>query len=331
MYNQRMVKINVGKNDEGQRLDRFLRKYYGQAPLSKIYKMIRKDIKVNGKRCDIDASLCDGDEIVVYVSREASHSMRSKERESVALPRNFTIAYEDEHVLVAVKPFGLLTHGDKREKKNTLANQVCNYLIEKGEYLPNKEQSFVPAPANRLDRNTTGLVLFGKDSKGSKELNQLLRHGQVDKYYVTVLVGELEEILSLCDYMQKDETHNITKVTGEGKEMRTLAMPIAVNRGFTFAQIQILTGRAHQVRSHMAHAGFPLLGDTKYGNSKANMEVGKRVGLTTQLLHAETIIFRGGSLFGKEIHAPLPRHFRDVLEMLFPNGEDFKVGRYRGR
>ena len=152
-----MVKIEIGKNEQNQRLDKFLRKYLANAPLSFIYKAIRKDVKVNGKRGKEDTLLQLGDEVTLYISETDMEKFR-KERRGGRVKRQFSIAYEDENILAAVKPYGLLTHGDSREKKNHLANQVIDYLIEKGDYNPRIEKTFTPAPVNRLDRNTTGLV-----------------------------------------------------------------------------------------------------------------------------------------------------------------------------
>ena len=157
-----MQKIKVTANDSKRRLDRFLRKYLERATLGSIYKIIRKDVKVNGQRKDNNYVLEEGDEITLYLSDEriAALSAPKKTASRRKTKKTFTVIYEDDNILIANKPFGLLTHGDRNEKKNHLANQVKDYLIEKGEYNPRTEKVFSPAPANRLDRNTTGLVLF---------------------------------------------------------------------------------------------------------------------------------------------------------------------------
>ena len=169
-----MVKLTITENDGNQRLDRFLKKYLKNAPLSHIYKLIRKDVKLNGKRAKADTMLSDGDELVLYIADQQMEEWRQPKKK-IIVKRQFGIAYEDDYLLVAEKPMGLLTHGDSREKKNTLANQVCGYLQQKGEYDPAQEKVFVPSPANRLDRNTTGLVLFGKNSIALQTLNRMIR------------------------------------------------------------------------------------------------------------------------------------------------------------
>ena len=156
-----MIKLIITENQGGQRLDRFLKKYFDKAPLSYIYKMIRKDVKVNGKRASAEAMLSAGDELTLYINDEEAKTLQKPPRQ-VRAKKQFVIAYEDENILAAEKPFGLLTHGDRTEKKNHLANQVLDYLVEKGEYNPRMDRTFSPAPVNRLDRNTTGLVLFVK-------------------------------------------------------------------------------------------------------------------------------------------------------------------------
>ena len=195
MKREIMVKLIITENQGGQRLDRFLKKYFDRAPLSHIYKMIRKDVKVNGKRSAAEAMLNAGDELTLYISQEDAQALQ-KPLKQVKARKQFVIAYEDDNILAAEKPFGLLTHGDRTEKKNHLANQVMDYLIEKGEYNPRIDRTFSPAPANRLDRNTTGLVLFGKNAEALKELNRLIRERNcINKYYMTVLCGRLEEPL----------------------------------------------------------------------------------------------------------------------------------------
>lgn len=153
-----MINIEIGKNEQDQRLDKFLRKYLGNAPLSFIYKAIRKDVKVNGKRAKEDTVLRLGDTLSLYIKEEDLAAFQKKRKLSHAR-RQFQIAYEDENILAVEKPYGLLTHGDSTEKKNHLTNQVIDYLIEKGDYNPRLEKTFVPAPVNRLDRNTTGRAL----------------------------------------------------------------------------------------------------------------------------------------------------------------------------
>lgn len=321
-----MVKITVEKNEDNQRLDRFLRKYMKSAPLSLIYKLIRKDVKVNGKRAREDYVLAGGDEIVIYMSPEELDGYRVR-KETVRSRRQFKIAYEDENILAAEKPFGLLTHGDRTEKKNHLANQVLSYLTEKGEYDPRTERTFTPAPANRLDRNTTGLVLFGKNGEALRELNRMIREkGYVSKYYITIAKGNVREPLILRDKMEKDGATNTIRVKSEGEEggklMETIARPLANVPGYTLLEVELITGRTHQIRAHLAKAGHPIIGDAKYGNPQVNRMIEKKYGLSTQFLHAYRLYFESGSgilgyLAGTEIRSELPENLKKIKEDIF--------------
>ncbi|MDR0425320.1 MAG: RluA family pseudouridine synthase, partial [Clostridiales Family XIII bacterium] len=175
-----MILITITENEHNQRIDRFLKKYLRDAPLSFVYKTLRKNVKLNGRRPAIDTMLSAGDEIALYIS-EADLPQPSGRANAKAW-KQFNIAYEDENVLIAEKPFGLLTHGNYGEKKKTLANQVIAYLIEKGDYAPGATATFAPSPVNRLDRNTTGLVIFGKNYDSLRLLNYMMRErGFVNK------------------------------------------------------------------------------------------------------------------------------------------------------
>ncbi|MBQ9972083.1 MAG: RluA family pseudouridine synthase [Firmicutes bacterium] len=323
-----MVKIIIEKNDENQRLDRFLRKYLKSAPLSMIYKLIRKDVKVNGKRSKEEYMLVQGDEISLFMSEEEIESYRGKKEVSgKKSKRTFKVLFEDENILAADKPFGLLTHGDRNEKKNHLANQVIDYLIEEGKYNPRSEKTFTPAPANRLDRNTTGLVLFGKNSDSLRELNHMIRErGYVNKYYLTIVYGELDEPLYLKDRMEKDGDANTVRVmdidSEDGKLMETVARPLMTKRGYTLVEVELVTGRTHQIIAHLASAGYPIIGDSKYGDRRINGVIEKRYNLTTQFLHAYRLEFIKGSgnlsyLEGKVIESELPENLKRIREGIF--------------
>lgn len=323
-----MVKLIIEKNDGGQRLDRFLKKYLKNAPLSHIYKLIRKDLKVNGKRAKVESMLEEGDELTFYISQEQfDEYMRVKKNSNAKAKKQFGIAYEDERVLIAEKPFGLLTHGDSKEKKNHLANQVAGYLQEKGEYDPSRERVFVPSPVNRLDRNTTGLVIFGKDSESLKVLNRMIRDkSRIGKIYLTIAAGEIKETIHLADKMEKDEKTNTIKVlpadSETGKSMETIIRPVQFNGKYTLVEVEIITGRTHQIRAHLAKIGHPIIGDSKYGNRRVNQAIKKEFNLTTQLLHAYKLIFRDMEepftyLQGKEVRAALPKDFARIKEKLF--------------
>lgn len=323
-----MENIQITKNEENQRLDRFLRKYLKNASLSYIYKAIRKDIKVNGKRVKEDQILSEGDEISLYMDADEIEGFQKK-KDRPQGKRQFRIAYEDENVLVVEKPFGLLTHGDITEKKNTLANQVLGYLIEEGKYSPRTERTFVPSPVNRLDRNTTGLVIFGKNAPSLVALNKMIRERRaIKKYYWTIVAGEMLEPLILRDFMEKDHATNTVTVKpnkedfDKGKVMETIARPLAVNRGYSLVEVELITGRTHQIRAHLAKEGFPVIGDPKYGRPSVNKVMWDKFQLATQLLHAARLEFTEGEgplagMKGTKILSQLPPDFELIKRKLF--------------
>ena len=291
-----MVKVEIGSNDAGQRLDRFLRKYLKRAPLSAIYKIIRKSLKVNGRRAKEDTVLKEGDVLSFYIDEDRLKEM-TRESAGHRAKRQFTIAYEDDDVIIVSKPWGLLTHGDSREKKNTLMNQVCGYLQDKGEYDPAGEKTFTPSPVNRLDRNTTGLVIFGKTAESLRQLTKLIRdRNYVSKYYRTIVIGNLKEEMIIDESLRKDENRNKVRVSSQGQTALSEVRPLAhtADGRYTMVEVNLVTGRTHQIRVHLASRGYPLAGDSKYAvsaKSRRTNEHLKKIGVSTQMLHAGRLVF----------------------------------------
>lgn len=323
-----MKQITIEKNDAERRLDRFLRKYLCNASLGSIYKIIRKDVKVNGSRKGNEYILEEGDIINLYISDEMIDTLsKRKEKESHSkAKKNFKIVYEDENILVADKPWGLLTHGDSTEKKNHLANQLKDYLIEKGEYSPRIEKVFAPAPCNRLDRNTTGLVICGKNAMALKGLNEMIREDMISKFYQTIVYGKIDKELKLTGKLVKDNKANTVKVTnsGDGKDIVTIVRPIKALNGCTLVEVELVTGRTHQIRAHLASIGHPVIGDSKYANGAAarlNSRLKAKCGLSTQLLHSARLELREtveglSYLEGRSFEAELPETFTDIINTL---------------
>ena len=313
-----MVKIQINSNDAGQRLDRFLKKYLKRAPLSAIYKIIRKDLKLNGKRAKEDTVLSQGDEITLYISEERLEEITRQPKNHRA-KRQFKIAYEDDSVLIVEKPWGLLTHGDSHEKKNTLMNQVCGYLQDKGEYDPGREKTFTPSPVNRLDRNTTGLVIFGKTGESLRQLTRLIRQRDgISKYYVTIVAGDFDQEMVIDDSLIKNQDKNRVRISEKGQSAKSIVRPLRrrPDGRYSVVEVELVTGRTHQIRVHLAGRGFPLVGDSKYG---------VRVKCaSTQLLHAYRLKFGEikedytelTGLSGLEVKAEIPADFERVWKEL---------------
>ncbi|MDO5331439.1 MAG: RluA family pseudouridine synthase [Bacillota bacterium] len=314
-----MKEIVIEVNDASQRLDRFLKKYLCNLPLSAVYKCIRKDVKVNGKRSKEEYMLKEGDVLSLYVS-DADFDAWTKKKEHKKAKRQFQVAYEDDEMLIVSKPFGLLVHGDKTEKKDTLANQVVDYLIENGSYNPRVEKTFTPSPVHRLDRNTTGLVVFGKTAEALRELSKKFREeheSSVRKYYYTIVHGNVDKEYHLKNKLLKDEARNKGIVLKEdderGKYIETKVRPIYATDRYSLVEVELITGRSHQIRAHLASIKHPLVGDTKYGGKEIKSKQGTwELGRTTQALHAGRLV-----IDGKEFTAPLPVAWRSMQEELF--------------
>ncbi|MGL4484216.1 MAG: RluA family pseudouridine synthase [Anaerovoracaceae bacterium] len=291
-----MVKIEIQENDAGQRLDRFLRKRYNNAKLSFIYKMARTSLKLNGKKANIKTVLNKNDVLEIFLNPQIEAELIGNKKINTAKVR-FETLYENADILIINKPYGVLTHGTKEEKKETLTNQVYLYLMNKEEYDPSKENSFSPAAANRLDRNTTGVITFGKTAKGLRNLNTLFRErDEIKKYYLTIVKGELTEEQTLEASIIKDENENKVTVSSgkkeeEAKSIVTKIYPLSNKNGYSLVKVELSTGRTHQIRAQLAVIGHPIIGDNKYGNKTVNKFFKEKFNLSAQLLHSNSLQF----------------------------------------
>lgn len=288
-----MKTLTIEPNDAGQRLDKFLTKALPNLPQSLLYKYIRKKrIKVNGKRAEISTRLNPGDILDLYINDEF-FEQPEPQYDFLHAGKQLRILFEDENLMVLDKPVGLLSHPDDSEYVDTLIGRVKRYLYEKGAYDPAEEQSFTPSLVNRIDRNTGGIVLAAKNAESLRILNQKMKDRELHKYYLCVVHGKPEpEEGILTGYLTKNESKNKVFVSDRpspgAREIRTKYRTLRSEKGLSLLEVDLLTGRTHQIRAHFASIGCPLLGDGKYGTNAQNKKQG---GYKKQFLYSYKIHF----------------------------------------
>ncbi len=306
-----MHEFIINKNDAGQRLDKFITKAL-DIPMSLLYKSIRmKKIKVNRKRAEASMKLCEGDSVQCFLSPEFFEKKVAKENLASITPR-LDIVYEDENIMLLNKRPGVSVHEDENGSTNTLITHIKAYLFAKGEYLPDAEQSFSPALCNRIDRNTGGIVIAAKNAEALRIMNEKIKERELDKFYLAAVHGIPEKAAdTLRAYHIKDEKNNSVKIFTDkrsgAKEIITKYRILAKNANSSLLEVELLTGRTHQIRAHMAFIGHPLIGDGKYGINKEDRARGYKY----QALYSYKLRFSfksdGGALEylnGKEFSIP---------------------------
>ena len=274
-----MRQIEITKNDSDQRLDKFLTKRFRNMPQSLMYKYIRtKYIKLNGKKCDISTRLNEGDILTLYIKDEFFEE-QPDEYDFLKAPIKLDIIYEDENIILLNKKPGLIVHPDENYHFDSLIARVQHYLYDKKEYDPKNENSFAPALVNRIDRNTGGIVIAAKNAETLRIMNQKLKDRELDKFYLCIAVGIFKQKSALLtDYLEKNEKQNrvyiSNKPTPDSKTIKTKYTVLAEKNNFSLVEVDLLTGRTHQIRAHLAYIGHPLLGDGKYGKNDINRKMG---------------------------------------------------------
>ena len=287
-----MKSFTVTKNDAGQRVDKFVSKVCPTLPTSLLYKSIRtKNIKLNGKRCEISTRLNEGDVLSLYIKDEFFVEVKPK-YDFLKAGNQLDIVYEDENILLADKKQGLLVHPDENEYNDTLIGRIQRYLYEKGEYDPQSENSFRPALANRIDRNTGGIVIAAKNAEALRILCEKIKSREIDKRYLAVIHGvPKQSSATLEGYLEKNEQKNKVYLCREKRDdNRTICTryrTLASKERLSLIEVELITGRTHQIRAHMASIGHPLLGDGKYGRLAAD----KKLGFDKQALYSYKLTF----------------------------------------
>ena len=334
-----MQKITISSNEAGQRLDKLLGKYLSNAPMSFVYKMLRKkNIKLNGKKAQGNEKLTKGDQVEVFLSDDTWQKFAGAPGAEKQLPADLaraiessirlSVIYEDPDILILNKPSGMLSQ--KAAPSDLSLNEyMIAYLLKKGDLKLAELATFRPSVCNRLDRNTSGIVLCGKTLSGSQALSRIIKDRTVKKYYQTICKGKIVQESTLEGYLYKEESTNTVKVYADPSEapaeasyIRTIYMPNAVAGDFTLLTVELVTGKTHQIRAHLAGTGHPLLGDTKYGDNKLNRRMQSEYSLHHQLLHAGRICFPKetegplAKVSGQTFTAPLPHKFAEILQAL---------------
>lgn len=309
-----MKEYSIGKNEAGQRLDKYLCKILKEAPVSFFYKMMRKkNIVLNGKKCTGKEMLTEGDQVKIFLSDDTFDKFQGTVKETSYPYIPLDIVYEDEDYLFVNKPSGMLTQ--KADNSDVSLNEyIIGYLLHNNSLTKKDLETFKPSVCNRLDRNTSGLVLAGKSLKGLQELSRIIKDRSLEKYYYTVVSGKLEKDRDIEGYLIKDEKNNKVSVKNidnnqfdeaslrkDERYIRTGYHPLKITDEYTVLEVHLYTGRPHQIRAHLASIGHPVIGDYKYGNKKVN----EHFGLKDQLLHARRVVLPDG----REFTAELPKEF----------------------
>ena len=326
-----MYQRKISEREAGQRLDRYLYKLLPEAGTGFLHKMLRKkNITLNDRKAQGGEVLAAGDQIKLFFAEDTLHKFMGKEpskaqdakesllwRQAYERYGNLPILYENEHILIVDKPPGLLTQKAK-ETDISLNEWLAGYLLSKGELSDDSPAAYKPAACNRLDRNTSGIVLCAKSVRGAQLLGDLLKKRTLHKYYRLYVKGHVENSQTIEGYLTKDEVHNKVTIRKNSPDkeqtasyIKTRYQPLKQETDKTLLEVELITGKPHQIRSHLASIGHPLLGDYKYGDKAWNDRYKKACRIETQILHACRVEF-------PELEAPFADLSRRVFSAEMP-------------
>ncbi len=322
-----MKELKITSQNKGQRLDKFLLKFLNKGTKAFVYKMLRKkNIKLNGKKATGNEILKNEDIVTLYLADDTINKFRTVQtnyRQYKKLDVR-SIVLEDENILIINKNQGVAVHSSTSDEgENTLINSVINHLIENKSYDVESSVGFRPAVCNRLDVNTSGLVTVGKNLETVQQLNEMFKTREVDKYYITIVVGKLEGKKRLEGYHNKNNDTNevVIRENSSGKEGEKKVITeyevLKNNDNYSLVRVKLITGRSHQIRAHLKLIGHPIIGDRKYGDTEENKKIKQKYGLSNQLLHGEYLKFKENKgilkyLGGRKIKALKPEIFRKI-------------------
>lgn len=321
--------IRIGSNEKDQRLDKFLRKLFKDVELNLIFRDIRKgNIRVNGKKQKINYKIQENDILRIFgYYYKLDNNIKDIFTEEYVRYNKPKICYEDSNILVVVKDIDTLVHSNGKDDIKDLSKDVRMYLSKKKDVNLNSNLIFNPSPVNRLDRNTYGLVMFGKNNLAIRELCELIKDRMISKYYRVLVEGKIKDGIYTA-YIKKDSKLNRSIVynhkTSGSKEIQMEVKVIDTNGIVSLLEIDLITGRSHQIRSHLKFLNNPIIGDLKYGNKELKNYFFNKYGVQNQLLFAYKLSFNGidenmsiNYLNNKVIVAPLPSQFKRIIKQEF--------------
>lgn len=275
-----MRELLIGRNDAGQRLDKFLTKSLYRLPVSLMQKYLRtKKIKVNRARAQGNTMLKEGDTIQLFIRDEFFEREEVSDSIYTTVPK-LSVVYEDDNIIVCDKRPGVLVHpDDSGEERNTLLLHIKAYLCRNGEYSPEEENSFAPALCNRIDRNTGGMVIAAKNAEALREMNRIIKENLISKFYLCAVHGSVKKKADTLEgFLVKNSKDNLVTVSPTpfkgAKKIITKYKKLSEKHDLSLLEIELVTGRTHQIRAHMSYIGHPLLGDGKYGINKSDRSKG---------------------------------------------------------